>query len=102
MALRAHDELSRDYFGFLPDFYRAIPPVCGLALGNLPSRLRLAAVTVASEQAIVQRIVALRRSGLSYRAIAATLDREGFRAYTAESWSAMIVRNIALREGVLR
>lgn len=50
------------------------------------------------EQAAVGRIVELRRAGESYRAIAATLDAEGFRPRRAASWSAMAVRNIAQRE----
>jgi DNA invertase Pin-like site-specific DNA recombinase len=50
------------------------------------------------EQVVVRRIVELRRSGSSFRAIAATLDNEGFKPRKAASWSAMAVRNIALRE----
>lgn len=50
------------------------------------------------EQVAVRRIVELRRSGASYRAIAAALDGEGLRPRKAESWSAAAVRNVALRE----
>jgi len=55
------------------------------------------AAPLASEQVIVGRIVALRASGASYRAIAAALDAEGLRPRRADSWSAMAVRNVALR-----
>lgn len=50
------------------------------------------------EQQAVARVLALRRAGASYRHIAATLDDEGFRPRRAGSWSAMAVRNIAIRE----
>lgn len=50
------------------------------------------------EQRAVSRIVELRRAGESYRAIAATLDAEGLRPRKAAKWSAMAVRNIAVRE----
>lgn len=50
------------------------------------------------EQVAVARIVDLRRAGQSYRAIAAVLDAEGLRPRKAGQWSAMAVRNIALRE----
>lgn len=52
------------------------------------------------EQAAIARIVALRRSGAPYRAIAEALDCEGLRPRRAGSWSAASVRNIALREGL--
>lgn len=52
-----------------------------------------------AEQVAIRRIVDLRGSGTSYRAIAETLDAEGLRPRRAERWSAMSVRNIALREG---
>lgn len=69
------------------------------------------------EQKAVDRIVELRRAGESYRAIAATLDAEGLktrRTLTLEAkaldagqeppapigWSAMSVRNVALRAGL--
>ncbi len=51
-----------------------------------------------TEQAAVRRIVELRRQGASYRTIAATLDTEGHRPRRAAAWSAMAVRNVALRE----
>jgi DNA invertase Pin-like site-specific DNA recombinase len=51
-----------------------------------------------TEQAGVRRIVELRRQGASYRTIGATLDVEGHRPRRAASWSAMAVRNVALRE----
>jgi DNA invertase Pin-like site-specific DNA recombinase len=50
------------------------------------------------EQRAVRRIVELRRAGDSYRAIAATLDAEGHQPRKAERWSAMAVRNVAVRE----
>jgi DNA invertase Pin-like site-specific DNA recombinase len=52
------------------------------------------------EQAAVHRIVELRGQGASFRAIAATLDEEGLRPRKAVTWSAMSVRNVALRAGV--
>jgi DNA invertase Pin-like site-specific DNA recombinase len=52
------------------------------------------------EQAAVRRILELRQTGQSYRAIAATLDAEGLKPRRAASWSAMAVRNIAARETV--
>jgi DNA invertase Pin-like site-specific DNA recombinase len=52
------------------------------------------------EQQAVVRIAELRRSGRSYRQIAMALDHEGLPPRRAESWSAMTVRNIAVREGV--
>lgn len=53
---------------------------------------------VAAEQATIGRILALRASGASFRAIAATLDAEGLRPRRAASWSAAAVRLVALRE----
>jgi DNA invertase Pin-like site-specific DNA recombinase len=50
------------------------------------------------EQAAVRRIVELRAAGEPYRAIAAQLDAEGLVPRRAASWSAMSVRNIAMRE----
>ena len=50
------------------------------------------------EQAAVARIVELRRAGQSYRQIAATLDAEAHHPRRAAAWSAMSVRNVALRE----
>jgi DNA invertase Pin-like site-specific DNA recombinase len=50
------------------------------------------------EQRAVARITALRAAGESYRAIATVLDTEGLRPRRAASWSAMSVRNVALRE----
>ena len=54
----------------------------------------------ATEQAAVRRIVELRQEGTSYRSIATTLDTEGCRPRRAATWSAMVVRNIVLREHV--
>lgn len=51
------------------------------------------------EQATVRRIVELRGTGASYRAIAATLDVEGHKPRKAASWSPMSVRNVAQRAG---
>lgn len=53
----------------------------------------------ADEQAAVARIVELRRAGQPYRQIAELLDTEGLKPRRAQSWSAMAVRNIAIREG---
>lgn len=50
------------------------------------------------EQQAVARIVELREEGRSYREIAAVLDEEGHRPRRAASWSAMSVRNVAIRE----
>jgi DNA invertase Pin-like site-specific DNA recombinase len=50
-----------------------------------------------TEAALVDRVRELRGEGRSYRAIAATLDAEGFRPRRAASWSAMTVRGIAIR-----
>lgn len=52
------------------------------------------------EQAAVRRIVDLRGEGRSYREVAAVLDAEGLRPRRAASWSAMSVRNVAVRAGV--
>lgn len=52
------------------------------------------------EQAAVSRIVELRKAGTPYRAIAAALDAEGLKPRRAASWSAMSVRNVAVRAGV--
>jgi DNA invertase Pin-like site-specific DNA recombinase len=51
-----------------------------------------------TEQMVIRRIVDLRRQEASYRAIAAKLNAEGLRPRRAESWSAMSVRNVAVRE----
>jgi DNA invertase Pin-like site-specific DNA recombinase len=56
------------------------------------------AAPVAEEQATIRRIVALRATGMPYRAIAATLDAEGLPPRRAAAWSAAAVRNIAMRE----
>jgi DNA invertase Pin-like site-specific DNA recombinase len=50
------------------------------------------------EQRAVSRILELRDRGESYRAIATALDAEGLTPRRAEKWSAMAVRNIAVRE----
>lgn len=60
-------------------------------------RMRDAAPRDDAQQA-VSRILELRRAGKSYRVIAATLDAEGLRPQRAERWSAMTVRNVAVRE----
>jgi DNA invertase Pin-like site-specific DNA recombinase len=52
------------------------------------------------EQAAVRRIVELRAEGVPYRTIAETLDAEGLRPRRAERWSAMSVRNVAVRASV--
>lgn len=51
------------------------------------------------EQAAIARVVVLRGAGASYRAIAAALDSEGLAPRRASSWSAMAVRNVAIRAG---
>lgn len=53
-----------------------------------------------AEQAAIHRLVELRRQGMSYRHIAEALDAEGHKPRRAASWSAMSVRNVAIREGV--
>ena len=50
------------------------------------------------EQRAVERIMQLRSAGVPYRVIASTLDNEGLRPRKAAKWSAMSVRNIAVRE----
>lgn len=52
------------------------------------------------EQATIRRILELRATGTPYRQIAATLDAEGLKPRRAATWSAMAVRNIAIREEV--
>lgn len=49
------------------------------------------------EQVAVRRILELRDAGQSYRQIAAALDDEGLKPRRADSWSAMSVRNVAVR-----
>jgi len=50
------------------------------------------------EQAVVARIVELRRARASCRSIATILDTEGHRPRRAASWSAMAVRAVVQRE----
>lgn len=50
------------------------------------------------ERPTVERILALRKAGASYRVIAAMLDAEGLKPRRAESWSAMSVRAVCKRE----
>ena len=50
-----------------------------------------------AEQKAIDRILALRAEGRSYRDIAGALDAEGVRPRRAASWSAMSVRNIVER-----
>ncbi len=50
------------------------------------------------EQRAVARILELRTAGQPYRTIATALDAEGLRPRRAERWSAMAVRNVAVRE----
>ena len=50
------------------------------------------------EQNAVARIMELRHAGDSYRIIAEKLDAEGLRPRRAAGWSAMTVRNVAVRE----
>lgn len=52
-----------------------------------------------AEQVAVARILELRREGQSYRQIAQALDKEGHSPRRAATWSAMAVRNVAIREG---
>lgn len=65
--------------------------------GRGKGRARDAAPAPAEQRAVV-RIATLRSEGASYRAIAAALDSEGLRPRRAAQWSAMAVRNIAVRE----
>lgn len=51
------------------------------------------------EQVVVDRIVQLRGAGASYRAICEALDAEGLKPRKAAAWSAMTVRNVAVRAG---
>jgi DNA invertase Pin-like site-specific DNA recombinase len=53
-----------------------------------------------AEQVAVRRIAELRTAGKSYREVASALDAEGLRPRRAASWSAMSVRNVAIREGI--
>jgi DNA invertase Pin-like site-specific DNA recombinase len=53
----------------------------------------------AAEQPVVERIVGLRSSGASYRAIAADLDASGIPPRRASTWSAAAVRLIVERSG---
>jgi DNA invertase Pin-like site-specific DNA recombinase len=53
-----------------------------------------------TEQAAVRRIAELRAANQSYRQVAAALDAEGLPPRRAVNWSAMAVRNIAIREGI--
>jgi DNA invertase Pin-like site-specific DNA recombinase len=53
---------------------------------------------IEAEQRAVARIVELRRAGRSYREITTALDAEGHKPRRANSWSAAVVRNVALRE----
>ena len=55
---------------------------------------------VPAEAAAVNRILALRAEGKSYREIIATLEAEGIRPRSAERWSPSTVRGICLREQV--
>lgn len=57
------------------------------------------AAPLETEQAAVSRIVELRRAGESYRSICAALDADGLKPRRAAAWSAMSVRNIAVRAG---
>jgi DNA invertase Pin-like site-specific DNA recombinase len=52
------------------------------------------------EQLGLQRALALRRGGLTYRQIAEALDAEGFAPRRADRWSATTVRNLVLRSCV--
>lgn len=51
-----------------------------------------------AEQATVRRIIELRRGGMSYRKIAATLDSECRPSRYRRPWSAMAVRSVVIRE----
>jgi DNA invertase Pin-like site-specific DNA recombinase len=67
--------------------------------GNGTGRDRDAAPE-STEQAAVRRIAEMCTAGKSYREIAAALDAEGRRPRRAANWSAMSVRNVAVREGI--
>jgi site-specific DNA recombinase len=49
----------------------------------------------AGEAAVMGRIQELRKQGLSYRAIAAVIDKEGFKPRRAASWNPVVVARIA-------
>lgn len=52
-----------------------------------------------AETATVARILELRATGLSYRAIGEQLDAEGLRPRRAAKWSAMTVRSVCQKNG---
>jgi site-specific DNA recombinase len=54
-------------------------------------------VANASEQAILRRLVALRKRGLGYLKVATILNEEGHKTKRGGPWQAMSVRNIYLR-----
>lgn len=55
------------------------------------------AVPDQAEQAVVDRIMALRSDGMSYRGIILVLEAEGLAPRSAARWSASTVRKIAQR-----
>jgi DNA invertase Pin-like site-specific DNA recombinase len=63
----------------------------GRCEGRLPFGAR------SGEQAILERMRALRVRGMGYGTIAATLEREGLSSRTGRPWSASVVRRILLR-----
>lgn len=54
----------------------------------------------ADERAILERILEVRRGGLSYRAIGAQLEAQGIRARAGGAWHPQVLRDICAREGV--
>jgi hypothetical protein len=50
------------------------------------------------EQRVIARIIELRQSGASYRAIAAQLNADGVAPRRGKAWHAPSVRNILVRE----
>lgn len=51
------------------------------------------------EQHVIRRMEALRRQGSSYRAIARTLNEDGYSPKRGKDWHAESVRRVLLREG---
>ena len=68
--------------------------------GRIPYGYRLAADGVhlepdEDEQAVIEDVKELRRAGLSLRAIAATLERQGYRTRKGGSWAPTQIKRIA-------
>lgn len=73
----------------------------GLHMGRAPYGTRIVSGVLAAdpeEAPVVERIVALRASGATLRAIAATLNAEGVPARGGHGWNQMTISNIVKRE----